>query len=63
MPEISALGRQREKNHTSKASLGYIASSGHPVVHNETVSQSKLPWDTVIVLLGVLAKETTPAYQ
>lgn len=63
VPEFSAPGEQRKEKHRSKASLGCRASSRHPVAHNGTGSQSKLPRDIVIVLLGVLAGEMKPVYQ
>ena len=63
VPEFSAPGEQREEEHRSKASLGCRASSRHLVANNGTGAQSKLPHDTVIVLLGVLVKEMKPVYQ
>lgn len=63
MPEFPAPGEQREEEHRFKVSLGCRASSRHPVAHNGTGFPSKLPRDTVIVLLGVLLKEMKPVYQ
>jgi hypothetical protein len=38
-PIIPALGRLRQEDLEFKASLGFIASSGQPGLHNETLSQ------------------------